>query len=76
MRKEPLVQLKTPTGRTDPRRARTPADNRTAPITRRRLLVAMSLSAGAALLLGSCLRFLTPPRSVDTFWSDGTDWVE
>jgi hypothetical protein len=75
MRKEPLV--KTPTVWTDPQRAGAAVDFGTTPISRRRLLVGTSLLAGAALLLGSCLRFLaTPPRSVDTFWSDGTDWVE
>ena len=70
------MQLKTPTRRTDPQRARTPTDLRAAPISRRRPLVTVSQVAGAALLLGSCLRFLTLPRTVDTFWSDGTDWVE
>jgi hypothetical protein len=71
------VQLTIPASWTDPKDTETLVDFRSAPFSRRELLVSMSAFAGAALPVGS---WLDPkeilPRSVSTFWSDGTDWVE
>ena len=71
------MQLKTPTGRTDPPPTAPPANCGIAPISRRGLLVTTGKLAAAALLFGSCLRAAPAQhRSGGSFWSDGTDWIE